>query len=279
MAPQWTRARPLVLVVLLGAFIITVIFDADVDAQGGAYATGVLVLITSAAIAVTLSARRAGQRAQTIAFGIVAVIFLYTTGANIVERPEGVRIAAVFIAVIVGVSLISRVVRAFELRVTEVTLDARAQQFVRECARRTIRFISNESDAGDDAEYRSKLRQMHRDNDLDEDSNVIFIEVTVGDPSDFTSKLDVHGVIRDGRYRVMTMTSSTVPNAIAALLLYVRDRTGQRPHIYFEWTEGSPLTNLLRYLLFGVGEVAPVTREVLRRAEPKRARRPHVHVG
>jgi hypothetical protein len=158
-------------------------------------------------------------------------------------------------------------------------LDARAQQFVRECARRTIRFIANEPDAGDGAEYRNKLRQMRNDNDLDDDADIVFIEVTVGDPSDFTSKLHVHGEIRDGRYRVMTMTSSTVPNAIAALLLDVRDRTGQRPHIYFEWTEGNPATNLLRYLLFGVGEVAPLTREVLRRAEPKRARRPHVHVG
>ncbi len=280
MAPQWTRAvRPLVLVVMAGAFIITLIFKADVDAQGGAYATGVLVLITSAAIAVTLSARRAGQRGKTIAFGVVSAIFVYTTAANIVERPEGVRIAAVFIATIIGVSLISRVLRAFELRVTEVSLDHRAQQFIRECARRSIRFISNEPDAGDAEEYRSKLRQVRNDNDLTDESDIIFIEVTVGDPSDFTSSLDVRGEIRDGRYRVLTMTSSTVPNAIAALLLDVRDRTNRRPHIYFEWTEGSPVANLLRYLLFGVGEVAPLTREVLRRAEPKRARRPHVHVG
>ena len=212
MAPQWTRAvRPLVLIVMTGAFIITVIFDADVDAQGGAYATGVLVLITSAAVAVTLSARRATERGKTIAFGVVAAIFVYTTGANIVERPEGVRIAAVFIATIVGVSLISRVLRTFELRVTEVTLDARAQQFIRECARRSIRFISNEPDAGDDEEYRTKLRQMRDDNDLSDDKDVIFIEVTVGDPSDFTGSLDVKGEIRDGRYRVLTMTSSTVP--------------------------------------------------------------------
>jgi hypothetical protein len=74
MARYWARAaHPLVLILTLGAFIITIIFRADVDAQGGAYATGVLVVITSAAVAVTLAARQAGQRKLAIAFGLVTL--------------------------------------------------------------------------------------------------------------------------------------------------------------------------------------------------------------
>jgi len=279
MAPNWVRAvRPLVLILTAGAFLITWIFDADVDAQGGAYATGVLVLITSAAIAVTLAARRAHQPKLMVAFGLVSLIFVYTTFANIFERPDGVKIATVFIAAILGLSLLSRLFRAFELRVTEVTLDSTAELFIRDCARRTIRLVANEPGPRDWSEYSEKLDQVMRDNDLPE-KDVIFIEVTVTDPSEFESRLQVRGEAAHGRYRVLLVDSATVPNALAALLLRIRDKTGRQPHIYFEWTEGSPAVNLFRFLMFGVGEVAPVTREVLRRAEPDRSRRPHVHVG
>ena len=150
MAPQWARAgRPLVLILTLGAFLITIIFRASVDAQGGAYATGVLVLITSAAVAVTLAARHTRQRWLTIAFGLIAVIFVYTTIDNILERPEGVRIASVFIAAILLVSLASRFARSFELRVTEVTFDKTAHLFLRDVARRSIRLVANEPDSRD----------------------------------------------------------------------------------------------------------------------------------
>jgi hypothetical protein len=280
MAPEWAGAiRPLVLVLTGSAFLITWIFDADVNAQGGAYATGVLVVITSAAVAVTLAAHRAGQRWLTGAFGLVTVVFVYTTVDNIIERPDGVKIGACFIVAIVVVSLVSRLSRSFELRVTEVQLDETAKRFVRDCARRTIRLVANEPDARDAEEYADKERQIRFDHDLPRDADLVFVEVTVTDPSEFESREDVRGAVLHGRYRVLTTESSSVPNALAALLLAVRDLTGAIPHIYFEWTEGDPVRNLIKFLLFGVGEVAPTTREVLRRAEPDRDHRPRVHVG
>ena len=145
MSPEWAGAvRPLVLVLTATAFLITWIFDADVNAQGGAYATGVLVLMTSAAVAVTLAARRAGQRRRTVAFALIALVLTYTTLDNVRERPDGVKIGACFIAAIVAVSLLSRLARAFELRTTEITYDARAEAFLRDCARRSIRLVANE---------------------------------------------------------------------------------------------------------------------------------------
>jgi hypothetical protein len=268
----------MVLVFTAVAFLVTWIFNADVDAQGGAYATGVLVLITSAAVASTLAARRARQRGWTTGFAVISIVFLYTTAANVVERPDGVKIGACFIAGIVLVSFTSRLLRAFELRVTHISLDEQAIRFIDD-ADDKIRLIANEPDSRDEAEYREKLQQIQTDHDVPPDADMLFVEVTVADPSDFETTLDVHGELRHGRYRVLTLDSATVPNALAALLLDIRDRTGRRPHMYFEWTEGNPAAHLLQFLMFGQGEVAPVTREVLREAESDRSRRPHVHVG
>ncbi|MFE9194009.1 amino acid transporter [Micromonospora sp. NPDC007208] len=280
MAPTWARAvRPLVLVFTAVAFLITIVFEASVDAQGGAYATGVLVLITSAATAVTLAVRRQRQRGRTIAFGVIAVIFVYTTLANVVERPDGVKIAACFIGGIILVSVLSRLMRAYELRVGHVELDPTAARLIDERAGRRIRLIAHEPDRRDAAEYHAKLAQTMADNDFPGDGDVIFVEVKVTDPSDFETGLLVRGSVVDGRFPVLSLASSSVPTALAALLLEIRDRSRRRPHIYFEWSEGGPVRNFLRYLAFGQGAIASVTREILRRHEPDPHRRPHVHAG
>ena len=279
MAPEWAAAvRPLVLVFTAIAIAITIIFKADVDAQGGAYATGVLVLITSAAIAVTLSARRKGERIKTIGFGVVSVVFVYTTVANSIERPDGLKIALLFILGIVIVSLVSRLRRSFELRATYTRLDEAAMNFVAAVDEGTIRIISHDPKTRNAAAYRRKLAHAAMINEMGNPAQVLFMEIIVDDSSDFETALEVRGITRHG-YKILQVHSSNVPNTIAAVLLHIRDVTGLIPHIYFRWTEGNPITNLLKYLFIGEGEIAPVTREVLREAEPELTQRPWVHVG
>jgi hypothetical protein len=277
MAPQWAQAtRPLALVFTIIAFAVTVIFNADVDAQGGAYATGVLVLMTSAAIAVTLAMRKRGQ--NWIPFLIIAIVFAYTTIQNIHERPEGIKIASFFIFAIIAASLFSRVWRSTELRVEHIELDDQAREFIRQAARGTIRIIANRLDTGDAQEYEIKEREKRTDNHIPPDEPILFFEVTPGDASEFSGVLQIHGEKVDG-FKVLRAVSPAVPNAIAAFLLYLRDETGKLPHVYFGWSEGNPLSYLLKYIAFGEGDTAPVTHEVLRQAEKDPERRPIVHVG
>ena len=280
MAPRWAQAvRPLVLVFTLIALLVTWYFKAGVDAQGGAYATGVLVLITSASIAVTLSARRRHQRRAVLFFSAVSAVFVYTTVANVIERPDGLRIGALFILAIVVVSVISRAGRSFELRGAGTTLDEQAIRFIEGAAKcGTLRLVANEPGPRDADEYRDKQREVRADNDVPAWAPLIFIEVTVIDASDFETELHVKGEERFG-HRILTVRSSVVANTIAEVLLAIRDRSGMVPHVYFSWTEGNPVLNLLQFFFFGAGEVAPVTREVLREAEQDPQQRPRVHVG
>ena len=277
MAPEWARAaRPLVIVIVVIAFAVTLIFKADVDAQGGAYATGVLVLMTSAAIAVTLAARRNQQ--NWYPYLLIAIIFIYTTLQNIHERPEGIKIASFFILTIILASLFSRVWRSTELRVERIELDDQARQFIKDAAKGTIRIITNRKDKGDADEYAQKEHEKRNSNHIPNGEPILFFEVTPGDASEFAGTLSIRGESVDG-YRILRTESPAVPNAIAAFLLYLRDEMGKLPHVYFGWSEGNPISYLLKYIAFGEGDTAPVTHEVLRQAEKDSSRRPIVHVG
>jgi hypothetical protein len=278
MAPEWTKAmRPLVLVFTTVTFLVTIVFQANVEAQGGAYATGVLVLMSASALAVTLASYRARQVWQ--GYLLITLILIYTTAQNIHERPEGIRIAAIFIAAIIVLSLVSRVLRSTELRIQGVDLDEPAALFIDQAATTgQVRVIANRPGVGDVEEYAAKIREARDTHQLKPWEPVLFIEVATSDASDFSNVLAVRGV-EIGPFRVLRCHSPAVPNAIAGLLLHIRDRTGKVPHAYFGWTEGNPIAYLLKFLAFGEGDVAPVSREVLRQTEPNPERRPRIHLG
>jgi hypothetical protein len=282
MAPEWARAtRPLVLVITAVSFGITWYFRADVDAQSGAYATGVLVLMTSAALAVCWSALHQRQLSRGMGFALVTIVFVYTTIANIFERPEGVQLAALFIVAILAVSIASRARRAFELRALTVRFDEDAAALVDEAAERgLIRIVAHDiepTDVRTPEIYRAKEATQRLESHIPGGDPLLFLEVLVADASEFSTDLVVTAK-QVGSYRILVVEASAIPNSIAAVLLAVRDRANLCPHVYFEWTEGNPLRNLLRFLFIGEGEVAPVTREIIRRNVPDKLCRPHVHV-
>ena len=279
MAPDWARAtRPLVLVFTAICFLVTILFQADVAAQGGAYATGVLALMTSASVAVTISAWRKKQ-ASWIFFTIVTIVFVYTTLINIVEQPNGIQIALLFIFGIIATSFISRAMRTTEVRIENIELDPIAQSFIDDVVSEgDIRIVTNRRETGDVTEYRFKEHEKRIDNHIPSTDPILFYEIEIGDASEFSGGLKIRGVDIGG-YKILRTEAPAVPNAIAALLLYVRDRTGKIPHVYFGWSEGNPIMYLARYILFGEGDTAPVTREILRQAEEDPELRPSVHVG
>lgn len=278
MAPNWARAsRPLVLLFSAICFSITYIFEANVEAQGGAYATGVLVLMSSAGIAVTISAWRRNEGVRW-AFLLIAVVFAYTTITNIVERPDGIKIASLFIFGIVVASFVSRAMRTTEIRIQKIELDDTAKAFINEVRTGDIRIVTNRRETGHVGEYRFKEHEKRLDNHIPSTDPILFYEIDIGDASEFTGKLKISGTDIAG-YKVLRATAPAVPNAIAALLLHLRDTTGKIPHVYFGWSEGNPIKYLIRYILFGEGDTAPVTREILRQAEPDPELRPSVHVG
>jgi len=175
MAPEWARAnRPLVLIITGITIVVTIVFKASVDAQGGAYATGVLVLMSSAALAVAITAWRQSHRWPV--FVAITIVFAYTTITNVFERPEGIKIASLFILTIIAMSLVSRALRSTELRVHGIMPDDLAMSFIESITPtgEGVRIIANRPGTGDEAEYAAKLREASQTHHLSEHDPVLF---------------------------------------------------------------------------------------------------------
>ncbi|KUL30779.1 amino acid transporter [Actinoplanes awajinensis] len=281
MAPEWGRAvRPVVLVYTVICVAITIGFGADVNAQAGAYATGILAMMVSGAFAVTVSVLRAGRRLATAGFGALTAVLLYALVKNVISKPDGIAISGMFIAGIVIVSLISRVSRTTELRADRIEFDAAARQFVTDSLAfdGALNLIANRRERGDAAEYAEKESEQRIHNPVPGSADVLFLEIEVVDPSDFSDTLQVRGV-EVAPYRVLRASAPAGPNAIAAVLLALQQSTGVQPHCYFAWAEGSPLVHMFRYFLLGRGDTAPVVREIIRKQQPDPDLRPGIHVG
>ena len=283
MAPEWARAtRPLVLLLTVINLVVTVIFRASVDAQSAAYATGVLVLISSACVAsvIDIWQRRAGDRWYTRlpwGFLLITVVFIYTTVMNVIEKPDGIKIAAFFIATIIATSFISRIARSRELRFAGFKITDPGSRFMWDTIRHldlTI-LVPHRPGRRTLAMKEAQIRREHR---IPRDLMIVFIEVQLADASDFVNEPALQIAQEGGRFIMKISGASSISHTLAAVALEMA-KVGRPPEIHFGWTDETPVSGTLGFLLFGEGNVPWMVRELVRRAEPDEAKRPLIIIA
>jgi hypothetical protein len=284
MAPEWARAvRPLVILFTLVNLLVTWIFDASVKAQGDAYATGVLALITSACVATVIDrwrsrADRPWVRRVPWAYGLITAAFLYTFVDVVVGKPAGIKIAACFIAAIVVTSLASRLMRARELRFAGFHFPDPKARLLWDTIRHLGLSVLVPHRPGRRS-LQSKevtIREEHR---IPSDEMVVFVEVELADPSEFAPKSELTVVQEEGRYVLRVRNAASIAHTLVAVALEIRVEGKPPPILHFGWTDESPVSGTLGFLLFGEGNVPWEVRELLLKAEPDPARRPKVMIA
>jgi len=287
MAPEWAGAyRPLVIAFTVINLIVTLAFRADVSAQGGAYATGVLVLMTSACIATLLHEFRRkpaphhalGLYGQRIAFSLITLVFIYTTLANIYERPDGIIIASIFIGCVMAISFTSRFFRSDELRLKEFRFADPADRMlwtdiIVEGAFRVL--VPHRPGSRSLAEKEAEIRRKHR---IPETVPIVFLEVHYGDVSEFQNAPIISARQEGTRFIIVARDVVSVSHTIAQVAMEMT-KGGTPLDIIFGWSKGGSLKLALDYVLFGQGDVPNRVVDLLDKAIADPALRPTVIVG
>ena len=282
MAPEWANAiRPLVVLLTGINYLVTVIFNADVSAQSSAYATGVLVLITSACVATMIEKWRTkagsfGGR-LSVPFLLITIVFVYTTIAIVFEKPVGLIISMCFIAAILLTSFISRIARSGELRFAGFKIKDPQTKFLWDTIRHlelTI-LVPHRPGRRGLPEKEAAVRREHR---IPRDLMVVFVEVVVDDASDFVNEpeIDIHQ--EEGRYVLKITGAASIANTLAAVSLEMA-KVGRPPEIHFGWTDQTPWSGTMGFLLFGEGNVPWMVRELIRKSEPDPDKRPLIIIA
>ena len=287
MAPEWAGAyRPLVIAFTVINLIVTLAFRADVSAQGGAYATGVLVLMTSACIASLIHELRRkpephhglALQAQRVGFGLITLVFIYTTIANIMERPDGIIIASIFIATVMAISFSSRFLRSDELRLKEFRFADDADRMlwtdiILEGAFRVL--VPHRPGSRSLADKEAEIRRKHR---IPENVPLVFLEVHYGDVSEFQNAPIISARQEGNRFVIVARDVVSVSHTIAQLAMEMT-KNGAPLDVVFGWSKGGSLKLALDYVLFGQGDIPNRVVDLLDKAIPDPARRPTVIVG
>jgi hypothetical protein len=263
MAPDWAAyQRPLVLVLLAIDVVVTLVFRASVSAQGGAYATGVLVLMLSAAVAVTVSLWREASRNEPrlylicFYFFLVTVVFLYTTIDNVIERPDGAIIASIFIFLLLTASAISRIMRSTEMRVSEASfMDSDSAEVWESINDKKVNLIPDHVAT---PEHRNRLAVKVREH-YQVSGPLAFLHVNLMDNrSDFLAPLELRVFREDQHVVIEAFGAVAVANSIAYLCELLCPLS-----IVLGLTRRTLMRQSLEYLLFGEGETGLLVYSIL----------------
>jgi len=286
---EFRRARRWGLMLALFAGInmaATVWFKASVEAQRGAYATAVLVLLSAASVAVLYDRhelRRAGSPHPLWSwlgqgyYGAVALAFVLILLGAAVHSASGLGIALAFIVAILGMSILSRALRANERRTVGFDFVDEQSKFLWDslCLADFPVLVPHRPGRDTRAEKEQHIRTEHQ---LAPEADIVFLEVQVDDPSNFYQRPLIE-VTREGTtVAIKARRCASVPHAVAAIALEM-SRNSRPPGVHFGWPEQNILSASWSYLAFGEGNIAWKVRELIHRLEPDPAKRPRVIVG
>jgi hypothetical protein len=282
MAPQWAHAsRPLVVLFVCINLFVTWQFRASVEAQGAAYATGVLVLISSACIASLIDRWRAntGRWYARLSwpFALITLVFIYTTLANIIEKPDGLMIASWFIVAIVVSSVVSRFMRSTELRFHGFEFASAQSRFLWD-SMKMLEFPVLVPHRPGGRSLRAKEESIRKEHRLGPEVPVVFIEANLGDASDFYHTPTMEVIQEEGVFILQIHNCASVAHTIAALALEL-SKVGTPPEIHFGWSDQSPIAANLSFLFLGEGNVPWMVRELISDTEPDVTKQPRVIIG
>ena len=257
MAPRWVSyRRPMVLVLFIIAAIVTAIFQASVEAQGAAYATGVLVLMFSGALAVALALKQERKRLQSLYFWIVTAVFAFTLIDNVIERPDGVIIAAVFILAVLAIGSLSRFSRSTELRVEKFSfLDEQSENKWPEIVGKRVHLVPLRTNTA--AARKKKLADVRKYYAIKGPVAFIYVQL-MDNRSEFLSELRVRVRSEEEDYVVEVFGAPALANTIA----YVSEMIDPIS-IFLGLTRQNLMTQALRYLFLGEGETGLMVYTIL----------------
>jgi hypothetical protein len=283
MAPEWaTRFRAMVLLFTFVNLLVTFVFQADVAAQGGAYATGVTALICSNCIATIIDKfrKRSGPILRRIAwpFVVIATVFLYVMTMIVIEKPEGLAIASCFIGVVLASSLTSRILRSTELRFVSFRFVDHQSQFLWDALRHLEFPVLVPHRTGGTRTLADKEEQIRREHHLDATVPIVFVEATLGDVSEFYHSPVIEVTEEEGRFIIRVTKCASIAHTLASIALEL-SKCGRPPELHFGWSDENPLAMNLKFVLFGEGNVPWMVRELIQKAEPDPAKQPRVIIG